>query len=335
MNSYERYIRTIKNEPVDFLPRIPILMAFATHYIGSNYKQFVTDYRVLVQANEACINDFGYDQWSAISDPFRETSGFGAELIYPEDAVPRCVKPILQDDQDFTRLQAPDPYQSERMLDRIMAVKEMRKHAKEEYSVMGWVEGPAAEAADLRGVTEFLMDLLTQPDYAYDLMDFCIDTAIRFALAQLKEGADTIGIGDAIASQVSPELYHDLIFPHEYRLMQAIKEAGGLVRLHICGNTHHLLPYWKELPCDVYDLDWFVPLKEARDILGKDVVLVTNLDPVSEVMDSTPELIRRQLKEMYKEVGPPLMIGAGCEIPSATPNENLKALCTPIEYNLS
>jgi len=334
MNSYERYVRTIKNESVDFLPCIPILMAFATHHIGSNYKQFVTDYRVLVQANEVCINDFGYDQWSAISDPFRETSGLGAELIYPEDAVPRCVKPILQDNQDFTRLQVPDPYQAQRMLDRIMAVKEMRKRAKDEYSVMGWVEGPAAEAADLRGVTEFLTDLLTQPDYAYELMGFCIDTAIRFALAQLKEGADTIGIGDAIASQVSPELYHDLIFPHEYRLMQAIKEAGGLVRLHICGNTRHLLPYWKDLPCDVYDLDWFVPLKEARDILGRDAVLVTNLDPVSEVMESTPDIIYRQLREMYKEVGPPLMIGAGCEIPSATPRENLKALCTPIEYNL-
>ncbi|HOK10348.1 MAG TPA: uroporphyrinogen decarboxylase family protein [Candidatus Hydrogenedens sp.] len=332
MNSLERYIRTIKKEPVDFLPRIPILMAFATHHIGSNYSQFVQNYEVLVRANEACVRDFGMDQWSTISDPFRETSGFGAELVFPEDAVPRCVKPTLEDDQDFTRLQPPDPYKSPRMYDRIQAVREMRRRVKDEYSVMGWVEGPAAEGADLRGVTNFLTDLLVQPDYANELMAFCIDTAIHFALAQLKEGADTIGIGDAIASQVSPQLYYDLIFPHEYRLMKAIKDAGGYVRLHICGNTRHLLPYWKELPCDVYDLDWFVPLKEARDVLGQDAVIATNLDPVREVMDSTPEVISQKLKQMYKEVGYPLMIGAGCEIPSGTPNENLKALCTPIEF---
>ncbi|MGC8738293.1 MAG: uroporphyrinogen decarboxylase family protein [Candidatus Hydrogenedens sp.] len=334
MNSYERYIKTIRNEPVDFLPRLPIVMSFATHYIGCNYRQFVTDYNVLVNANEACIRDFGYDQWSAISDPFRETSGFGTVLEYPEDAVPRCPNPPLRDNPDFTRLPIPDPYKAERMYDRILSVREMRNRAKNEYSVMGWIEGPAAEAADLRGVTDFLMDLLVQPEYVNELMSFCVDTAINFALAQLKEGADTIGIGDAIASQVSPETYRDLIFPHEYRLMDAIKKAGGLVRLHICGNTRHLLYYWKDLPCDVYDLDWFVPLKEAREILGNDKVLVTNLDPVREVMESTPEVIYKKHLELYREVGPPLMIGAGCEIPGDTPYENFRAVCKPVEYNV-
>ncbi len=317
---------------MDFLPRLPILMHFATHHIGCNYRQFVTDYNVLVKANEICIRDFGYDQWSTISDPFRETSGFGAVLEYPEDAVPRCPNPPLRDDTDFTKLPVPDPYQAPRMLDRILAVREMRNRVKNEYSVMGWVEGPAAESADLRGVTEFLTDLLIQPEYVNDLMSFCVDTAINFALAQLKEGADTIGIGDAIASQVSPETYRELIFPHEHRLMKAIKDAGGFVRLHICGNTRHLLPYWKELPCDIFDLDWFVPLKEAREILGDKAVLVTNLDPVREVMESSPDVIYAKNVELYKEVGPPLMIGAGCEIPGDTPYENLKALCKPIPY---
>lgn len=332
MNSLERYERMIRNEPVDVLPRIPILMFFAVKRINSNYKEFVTDYKVLVKANETCSKEFGYDQWSAISDPYRETSGFGAELVYYEDAVPRCVKPLLQDNPDFTRLTPPDPYTAPRMLDRLKAVREMRNRAGSEYSVMGWVEGPAAEAADLRGVTEFLTDLLLQPEYAKELMEFCTDTAIRFALAQLQEGADTIGVGDAIASQVSPELYKDLIFPYEYKLMQAIREAGGYVRLHICGNTTHLLPYWKDFPCDIYDTDWFVSLPDARKILGDKAVLVTNIDPVRVVMESTPEEIRNSLIRLYREVGPPLMIAAGCEIPQDTPYENLKALCEPIEY---
>jgi len=334
MNSFERYERTIKRQSVDFLPRIPILMFFSAHYIGANYRQFVTDYRVLVKANEQCVKDFGYEQWSAISDPFRETSGFGAELYFPEDEVPRCVKPLLSDDPDFTRLKHPNPYEAERMRDRLLAVREMRNRAGQEYSVMGWVEGPAAEAADLRGVTDFLTDLLIQPDYAYELMKFCTQTAIDFALAQLREGADTIGIGDAIASQVSPQTYYELIFPHEYELMRSIKDAGGYVRLHICGNTHHLLKYWKELPCDIYDLDWFVPLEEAREILGSDAVLATNIDPVREVMNSNPQEIQGKLRDLYRKVGFPLMIGAGCEIPGGTPYENLRALCTPIEFEM-
>lgn len=333
MNSFERYEDTIKNKPVDFLPRVPIVMFFSAHYIGAKYKEFVTDYKILVEANERCSKDFGYDQWSAISDPFRETSGFGAELYFPEDEVPRCVEPLLKNNLDFTRLQLPDPYKAERMKDRLLAVREMRNRAGKEYSVMGWVEGPAAEAADLRGVTDFLTDLLIRPEYAFELMGFCTETAIRFALAQIQEGADTIGIGDAIASQVSPQTYYELIFPHEYNLMKAIKDAGGYVRLHICGNTKHLISFWKELPCDIYDLDWFVPLKEAREVLGSDSVLVTNMDPVREIMNSTPEEIKKRLRELCREVGFPLMIGAGCEVPGGTPYENFRALCEPIEFD--
>ena len=51
MNSYERYMAVLAQEPVDILPRLPILMQFAAEYIGSNYGAFASDYRVLVEAN--------------------------------------------------------------------------------------------------------------------------------------------------------------------------------------------------------------------------------------------------------------------------------------------
>ena len=34
--------------------RLPILMAFAAKYIGSNYGEFAADYKVLVEANLRC-----------------------------------------------------------------------------------------------------------------------------------------------------------------------------------------------------------------------------------------------------------------------------------------
>ena len=73
-------------------------------------------------------------------------------------------------------------------------------------------------------------------------MDLCVAAGCAFAAAQLEAGADTIGIGDAIASQVSPKLYEELIWPREKRLIDGIHAQGGLVRLHICGNITHLLP---------------------------------------------------------------------------------------------
>ena len=205
MNGYERYIATLQGRPADILPRTPILMQFAAEYIGSNYAEFASDHRVLVRANAETARDFGFDQLSAISDPYRETHGFGGQVEYVTDGVPRCPPP-LGGGKDLSRLLRPDPLRSERMLDRVQAVRAYKARFDGEYSILGWVEGPAAEAADLRGVTEFLIDLVDDEAFAGELMDLCVDAGVDFARAQVEAGADTIGIGDALASQVSPRL---------------------------------------------------------------------------------------------------------------------------------
>jgi uroporphyrinogen decarboxylase len=76
-----RYLAVLDGGQPDNLPRIPILMQFAAEHIGSHYGAFASDYRVLVEANLRCAEDFGLDQLSAISDPYRETAGFGAPVI--------------------------------------------------------------------------------------------------------------------------------------------------------------------------------------------------------------------------------------------------------------
>ena len=332
MNPYERYCALLKGQPVDLLPRLPILMAFAAKFIGSNYAAFASDYRVLAEANLRCAEHFGFEQLSAISDPYRETEGFGARVEYREDGPPHCVEVPLANDPDLARLKTPDPLQSVRMFDRIRAIETYKEKALGRYSILGWIEGPAAEAADLRGVSTFLMDLMTDPEYACALMDRCVEAGADFARAQLAAGADTIGIGDAIASQVSPDTYADMIFPREKQLVDAVHAAGGWVRLHICGNTSHLLSHFAQLGCDIIDLDWQVDLVQARKILGTHQTIVTNLDPVSAVMESSPPRIGESIQSLYTAAGNRLMVGAGCEIPSATPYENLHALCAPIAW---
>jgi hypothetical protein len=54
MNGYERHVGVLKGQPVDCLPRTPILMQYAAEYIGSDYAAFASDYRVLVKANAGC-----------------------------------------------------------------------------------------------------------------------------------------------------------------------------------------------------------------------------------------------------------------------------------------
>jgi len=333
MNSYERYMATLKGEPLDFLPRVPILMQYAAEHIGSNYAAFAADYKVLVEANLRCREDFGFDQVSVISDPYRESSGFGAKVIYEENHAPHCEQTVLSDITELGPMVVdPDPYQDVRMLDRLMAVRSFKAQVGGECSILGWVEGAAAEAADLRGVQDFFMDLMMSEEACLALMERTVKTSIRFALAQLEEGADTIGIGDAIASQMSAEMYKAMVWPFEKRIVDAIQERGGYAKLHICGNITHLLPHIAELDLDILDLDHMIDPVVARAAVGNKVVIAGRVDPVHDVLNGTPDSIRQAVAESYEKLVNPHMVMGGCEIPSGTPVENLKALCTPVAY---
>ncbi len=329
MNPRERYLAVLRGETVDPVPAVPILMAFAAEAIGSNYGAFASDYRVLVEANRHGAAAYGFCQWSAISDPYRETSAFGGEVEFIPDGVPRLLAPPLAEGIDLERLATPDMEASPRLADRLAAVREMHRLAGATHSVMGWVEGPAASAANLLGPGEFLLQTLADPEALVALMEHCNGTGIAFARAQIAAGADTIGIGDAIASQVSEDVYTELVLPLERALVQAIHDAGAHARLHICGDISHLLASIATLGADIVDCDWQVDPVHAREALGPGTVLTGFLNPVDEVLRGTPEAIARRQEELAGLLGPRFLRGAGCEIPKGTPPANLRAVCSP------
>jgi MtaA/CmuA family methyltransferase len=338
MTGRQRYFAMLEGAECDFVPRLPILMRYAAERAGADYGSFTADYRVLTRANAACAAEFGIDQMNTMSDPYREATGFGAVCHHEPEAGARIAEPPLAGGELTARrlaaLPHPDPLATPRMRDRISAVEAYAAEHGGGYSVMGWVEGPAAEAADLRGVQEFFMDLLDEPELVGELMDRCNETALGFAQAQLDAGADTIGIGDAVASQVSPAVYGALILPREKWLVSAIKEyrPEAKVRLHICGDITHLLPGIATLGVDIVDIDHMVDMAAARRALGRRVALAGNIDPVAGVLRGTPGEIRRHVEATYALVGNPFMVNAGCEIPSGTPPENLSALCQPLPW---
>ena len=179
-----------------------------------------------------------------MSDPFRETHDLGARIRFREDENPVCEEPLVKGPEDVAKLRHFDPLDSTRMLDRIRAVEAYRREAGDHYAILGWVEGPLAEAADLRGVSEILMDMYTEPGLVRDLMAFCRDGAIRCARAQLAAGADLIGIGDAVASLVPPDFFAEQLLPLERDLVEAIHGVWGAVS----GGRPGAERVWMEAP---------------------------------------------------------------------------------------
>jgi MtaA/CmuA family methyltransferase len=328
MTGRERILAAFDGLPVDSLPLMPITMMFAADQIGERYGKYATDYRVLVEGQIRTAEKFDFDYVSSISDPGREAADCGAAIQLFDDQPPAVdeTHALLADSTALARLKMPDPLGGGRMHDRVKAAALFRERVGGEKLIEGWIEGPCAEAADLRGINRLMTDFFDDAAFVRDLFEFNVAMGLAFARAQVEAGADLIGVGDAAASLVGPQIYEEFVHPYEQRLVDGLHAMGTRVRLHICGNIRRILPGVGTLGCDMVDIDSMVPLDQARREMGEKVVLAGNLDPVKTIRNGTPETITAAIAECHRQAGSRYIVGAGCEVPRDTPEANVRAL---------
>ena len=328
MNSRERVFAHLSGQPVDRLPLLPITMQFACRQIGAKYRDYCTDYRVLVQGQIHTAETFGLDYVNTMSDPAREAADCGAAVQYFDEQPVALMEDqaLLDDISRLAGLQIPDPLGGGRMHNSIKALALFKEQIGYEKIIEGWVEGPIAEAADLRGINTLMTDFYDEPAFVRDLFAFIVEMELRFAREQVKAGADVIGIGDAAASLVGPDIYEEFIWPYEKQLVDGIHALGVRTRLHICGNTRRIVGDMGRLGCGIVEVDSLTPITLAREEMPRQIIL-GNLNPVTDVLNGTPASITAAVTQCHREAGARFIVGAGCEIPRDTPPANLRALC--------
>ena len=325
MTGRERVLALLEGGESDRVPLMPITMMFAAHHIGALYRDYARDHRVLAEAQLRTAETFEFDYVSAISDPAREASDLGAAIEWFEDQPPAIIETqaLLAEKSSLKSLTIPF---GPRMQDRVEAVHLLKLRTGGELIVEGWVEGPCAMSADLRGVNALMLDFFDDPVFVRDLFEFTVAMELEFAKAQIAAGADLIGIGDAAASLIGPTLYKDFVQPFERMLVRSIQDAGARVRLHICGKTRKLYRGMAATGADIIDLDSMAPMGEARREIGENQVLLGNVDPVRVMRDSSADMVEQAIAECHRQAGARYIAGAGCEIPPGTPEANLRAL---------
>jgi MtaA/CmuA family methyltransferase len=328
MNGRERVLTHLAGQPVDSLPLMPITMMFAADQVGVKYGAYATHHRVLVAAQLHTAEAFDFDYVSCISDPAREAADCGAKIAYFEDQPPAIVEnqARLADKTELARLMIPDPLGGGRMHDRVQAAASFKERLGGQKLIEGWVEGPCAEAADLRGINTLMLDFFDDPGFVRDLFEFVVAMELRFARAQVEAGIDIMGVGDAAASLVGPQLYEEFVWPYEKKLVDGLHALGTRVRLHICGNTRPILGGMGRLGCEIVDLDFPSPLAEGRAQMGPDQVLLGNLNPMKVLRDGSAATVAAAIAECHRQAGPRFIVGAGCEVPRDTPRENVRTL---------
>jgi uroporphyrinogen decarboxylase len=326
MTGLERTLAFLAGKPVDHTPFHPIIMRWAAQYAGVKYREFCLDPKSKCRAMLKCAEEFGIDWVTVMSDPWAEATAFGIQVEYPEDNLPMDVGGRLPDPETTAKIKPYKPQEHSRCLNRIEEIRVFKRLVGDKYFIVGWVEGPVAAYANIRGLSEAAMDFLDSPDLCGQAMDAIVLSAKEFITLQVQAGAHCIGIGDAFCSQIGPEPYRRLAFEREKQLVEHVHSLGAKAKLHICGNTAPILPDMIATGADILDVDHLVPsMATFAKLLAPPQVFSGKTDPVSVIQNGTPAQILASVRECSSQASGRVIVSAGCEVPPDTSQQNMNA----------
>jgi uroporphyrinogen decarboxylase len=128
----------------------------------------------------------------------------------------------------------------------------------------------------LRTKSLMLSDTDTWTELSFRLADITI-AALR---AQVAAGARAVQVFDSWVGSLSADDYWRYVMPAMTRIFDGLADLG-VPRIHFGVGTQHLVTMLHQAGADVVGLDWRTRIDDARALLGDDVPVQGNLDPIS------------------------------------------------------
>ncbi|CEP69534.1 Uroporphyrinogen decarboxylase (URO-D) [Moorella glycerini] len=332
MNSLTRALKTINLEIPDRVPVDLHSFAVAAYNTGKPFGEVFKNGKLMAEAQLKLWERFGHDVILLENGTTAMAEAMGCQVAYPDDIPPKVVEPALKRLEDVEKLTLPDPGSTATLPQLLIATRRVVEELGQEVFIMGRADqGPFSLAALVRGIDNFMLDLAlgTQKELIHQLLEVCTQAVIRLALAQLEAGAHGTSIGDSLAgpSLISPAMYMEYAFPYEKKVVEAVKAAGGVVALHICGDTTAIVDQMVETGAQILEIDEKTVLPKAKSASQGKCCLLGQVSPTA-LRNETPAEIERMARRTIEIAGRDggLILGPGCAMAADTPAANIEAL---------
>src|SRR5208283_735589 len=197
MNSLERIQAALSFGNPDSVPVIAQVFGHAAVLSEVSLGAYVRDGELLARCQLNALSHYGYDAVFALMDAGVETEAVGSNLTYRTDMYPYVEQYAIADAREVDKLAVPDPKRSGRMPEVLKAAQVLRRELQDEVLVVGCVLGPMTLAMQLMGPEKTLFLAVDEPDLFDRVLDFALEVAISFGLAQLEAGAHMPFVFDA------------------------------------------------------------------------------------------------------------------------------------------
>jgi uroporphyrinogen decarboxylase len=334
MTSKQLVTATLKGEPTPRLPTGPLAVHYCARVAGYSLRQYTTSAQTLADSVLRYYERFTPDAVWLSADTWVSAEAMGAKVGAADDHQPfgGTGEPLVRCAADIDRIPAPDVRAQGRYPLMLEALSRIVSQLGRDVFVVACLDQcPFSLAAALMGINDIMTRIVDDLAFVRALMARCEEYASAYGQALANAGADLLSGGDSPAGLLGPRLYQEIALAAEQRLMKKLKATTGKpVALHICGDATAILPLMATSGADVVELDHAVDLAKACRIVGPDVGLWGNLDPVRVLAQGTSDQVRRTAQEAIAAVQAAshrrFVLSSGCTLAVETPPANLDAL---------
>ena len=311
---------------------LPILSFPCISLLGVTVRELISDSRL--QANGMLSVAEKTDAAAAVSfmDLSVEAECFGATVVVSDDEVPTVKGRIVNDEDEAEALSVPS-VGSGRTAIYIDAIKKAGEMITDRPILAGMI-GPFSLAARLLDVTEIMMDCYDEPDMVHTVLKKCTAFLIEYAKAYKAAGADGIMMAEPVSGLLSPSLEEEFSSPYVKEIVDAVQDDNFIVIYHNCGdNTLRMTESILSTGAAAYHFGNAIDLAEMMKKMPADVPVMGNVDPAGVLRHGDAVSVRAATLSVmeaccsYKN----FIISSGCDIPPATPWENMDAFFNAVK----
>ena len=217
----------------------------------------------------------------------------------------------LADIKNYDNYKWPDPLNS--LKNELEMYRKLIEKDGKEYAIMGGVACTMLEASwYLRGLENFMMDLVTNEDFAEELIDKTMNYHLTVSKKLVEMGVDIIWWGDDIGNErgpyISPKLYRELIKPRYAYMIQEVKKINKNIKIayHTDGKIDWALDDLVEIGIDILnplqpDVNNVTAIKKKY---GKKLTFWGNVDTRRVMSNGSCSDVVEEVKNVIRTLAP-------------------------------
>ena len=311
---------------------LPILSFPCIQLMGVTVKELIADsdlqargmYEVAKRCNAAAS--------VSMMDLSVEAECFGSEILFYDDEVPATTGLVVTTEEDAENLPVPKVGDCRTGL-YVDAIAKACKLITDR-PVFAGVIGPYSLAARLMDVSQAMINCYVEPDMVHKTLEKCTAFLIEYIKAYRDVGANGVVLAEPAAGLLNPALCQEFSSDYVKQIVDAVQTEEFIVIYHNCGNAvKRLVPEILSTGSAAYHFGNAVSMKNMLEQMPEDILTMGNVDPAGTLRHGTPEKSRADTLAVMEECCSHrnFLISSGCDIPPATPWENLDAFFAAVD----